>query len=106
MQHNKYCVAQSKECIKMTNAYDIQAIQLQIQKENEEKIKNLRNRIEKFAELTTLEEAKELAKTVFRAEKEFQEFSVAGVKCVIVNKEDSFRISYNSTTDYICYDFA
>ena len=90
----------------MTNAYDVQAMQLKIQKENQEKAENLKGRIDKFADLTTLDEAKELAKTAFRAEKEYQEFAIAGVRCVIVNKDDSFRISYDSPTDYVCYDFA
>ena len=90
----------------MTNAYDIQAIQARIQKENQEKAANLKDRIDKFADFTTLKEAKEHAKVAFRAEKEYQEFSIAGVRCVIINKEDSFRISYDSPTDYICYDFA
>ena len=88
------------------NSYEIQTIQLQIQKESEQKAENLKNRINKFSELSTLDEAKELAKTAFRAEKEYQEFAIAGVRCVIVNKKDSFRISYDSPTDYVCYDFA
>ena len=90
----------------MINSYDIQAIQLQILKENQEKAEKLKERIKKFSELTTLEDAKELAKTEFRAEKELQEFFVAGVSCVIVNRENMFRISYDSANEYICYDFS
>lgn len=90
----------------MANFYDVQAIQTQIQKDNVEKVKALKSRVEKFSDTETLDDAKALLQQYFRADKEFQEFGVAGVRCVIVNREDVVRISYDSPTEYICYDFA
>ena len=89
----------------MANYYDVQTIQMQIQKDNQEKSEKLKARIQQFDEVTSLEEAKELAKSSFRAEQEFQEFTAGNSKCTIVNKDDAFRISYDSKTDFISYDF-
>ena len=90
----------------MTNAYDIQAIQTRILSENQEKAEKLKNRVKKFSAVANLEEAKALASTEFRANDELQEFSVAGVKCVIINKDDLFRISYITQSEFVCYDFS
>ena len=90
----------------MSNFYEVQSIQARILYENQEKAEKLKNRVEKFSLVTNLKEAKELANTEFSVINELQEFSVAGVKCVIVNKENMFRISYITQSEFICYNFS
>ena len=67
----------------------------------EEFIKN----VQKFEDIETIEEARELAKQLFSAENEFQRFSVGSYDCTVVSKKDIFRICVNGNKTFICYDF-
>ena len=73
--------------------------------ENEQKYSEFIKRISAFSEITTLEEAKSLAKKILPVKLETTRFRVGAAKCVVINKEDVFRISVDSPESFICYNF-
>ena len=74
--------------------------------ENKEKEKEFLKRIEPFKNVSTLEEAKELAKKILPVKEDITGFSVGNISCKIVNNENLFRISINTADEFICYDFS
>ena len=75
------------------NQYDAQR---QIELANKEKYNKFKERIQQFSNISTLEEAKELANKILPTAKEINRFSIGSAKCVIINKEDNFRISVDT----------
>ena len=70
-----------------------------------EKINEFKNRLHNFDEITTLEEAKRIAKTVLPVSQEINHITIAGSKCTIINRPDLFRVSFNTPDEFICYNF-
>ena len=71
-----------------------------------DKIKEFKTRIEAFKDISTLEEAKTLAKKVLPVLNEVSHFRIGGARCVVVNKPDIFRISLDTGEEFISYDFS
>lgn len=88
------------------NYYLQEEVKAQIVQQNQEKMDNLRARVKHFEVFTDLQDARAYAIENFRLNTDYQEFSVGNVKCTIVNKEDRLRISYDSSSEFISYDFA
>ena len=85
------------------NQYD--AIQ-QIERQNLEKYEKFKARIKQFEDVTTIEEAKQLASKILPIEGNRCSFRVGNAKCVIINTNDLFRISVDTVEEFISYDFA
>lgn len=75
------------------------------ERKNKEKYEDFKNRILKFADIKTLAEAQALAKEVMPTANEINRFDIGSAKCIVINKPDCFRISLDSTEEFICYDF-
>ena len=71
-------------------------------KEKETKIKNILN---KFYKIKSLKEAKELVKNLFQTEKRLCRINAGTGECVIVNRENLVRITYNSPIEFISFNF-
>ena len=78
---------------------------LNIEKQNKDKLNNLKQRIEKFKDIETLEEAKIILAENFRVENELEIFNIASSKCTIVNRNDFLRISLDTPDEFVSYDF-
>lgn len=85
--------------------YGSYEIALQLQNQNESKVASFKKRLMKFANVKTLEEAKELAPSVIPTRQNVCSFYVGNAKCVVVNKEHLFRVSLDTENEFICYSF-
>ena len=95
----------------MDNKYEPQMNYAQMQMMNEvagkniEKINEFKKRIEEFEKVSTLDEAKTLAKSIMPVSQEVNRFNIGGAKCIVINKPDMFRITINTPDEFISYDF-
>ena len=58
-----------------------------------------------FKNVMSISEAKIIAKKYFPTNNEVTIFSINGGKCTIVNREDLFRITYDTDLEFISYSF-
>ena len=65
----------------------------------------LLERVRQFAEIDTIEDAKELAKKIIPTSQEVTQFNVGNIKCTVINRKNLFRISIDSEEEFICYSF-
>lgn len=79
----------------------IQKLELQ----NKEKTDKFKNRLKPFAELNTIEEAKALAKKILPVASDITRFRVGNAKCVIINRDNLFRISVDTNDEFFVYNF-
>ena len=86
--------------------YTQQEVMAQIERQNAEKYKNLVERVSEFENISTLEEAKELAKKILPTSQEMSRFTVGKSNCVVINTKEHFRISIDSPEEFISYDFS
>lgn len=86
-------------------SYNTQNTEEQIAKEKIEKYLEFKNRINKFNNIQTLAEAKNLSQQIMPVAQELSQFRIGDALCVIVNKPNMFRISLDSETEFISYDF-
>ena len=73
--------------------------------EKSNKINEFMHRIAKFKDVTSLEDAKELATKILPTANEVNRFYIENAKCVVINKDDMFRISLDTAEEFIAYDF-
>ena len=87
--------------------YQMRAMQenIQAQDENKKKIERMIVRLKEFENIETIEEAKELAKKILPVANEINRFSVGDAKCTVINRDDLFRISFDTPDEFISYDF-
>ena len=76
-----------------------------IEKKDKEKYEAFKERVSKFADIKTIEEAKALASEILPTANEINMFTIGKAKCVVINRDDCFRISLDSNEEFICYDF-
>lgn len=76
-----------------------------IELQNKAKYENFKKRLEEFAKISTLEEAKNLAKKILPTANEFCVFRIGNAKCTIINKKENFRICLDTSDEFISYDF-
>ena len=77
-----------------------------IVKEREQKYLEFKERISKFENIVTLDDARALAKQILPTAQELSQFRIGTAICTVVNKNDMVRISLDSDKEFICYDFA
>lgn len=77
-----------------------------IEKQKIEQEQKFIQRMESFKNFKTIDEAKEFAKKFLPVASEVNRFQVGNAKCIVINKEDMFRISFDSEHDFISYDFS
>ena len=65
-----------------------------------------KERIGKFENVDTIEEARELAKQIMPTSNTINRFNIGNAKCVIIDDGDMFRITLDSAEECICYDFS
>lgn len=95
----------SKQIMYAGGNYSQLEIMTNIERDNKEKIEEFKNRIKEFATVSTLEEAKELAAKILPVSQEINRFNIGNAKCTIVNRDNLFRISFDSDLEFIAYDF-
>ena len=88
------------------NTYNYQASEYEPEAINKNKIEDFKKRIKRFGEISTLEEAKALADKILPTKMSKSRFKIGNAECIIINKPDQFRISFNSEYEFISYDFA
>ena len=76
-----------------------------IEKQNKEKEDKFKERISAFKDITTLNDARELAERILPVAQELNKFRVGNAKCVIVNKPEQLRICFDTGEEFIAYDF-
>lgn len=97
----------NRDADKLRALYDYKAKEamMNISKQNEEKIELFKKRISQFQNIKTLQEAKILSEKILPVAKEVNKFNVGNAVCTIVNKPNLFRISLNSDSEFISYNF-
>ena len=70
-----------------------------------EKEQEFKARLKAFENVTTLEEAKALAKTTLPVSQEINHFRVGNAKCVVVNRDNLFRVCVDTEEEFLSYDF-
>lgn len=73
--------------------------------QNISKLNDFKERIVAFNNVSTLEEAKELATKILPTSNEINHFYIGEAKCTIVNSENTFRICLDSPEEFLCYNF-
>lgn len=73
--------------------------------EDLDKLSEFKERIFRFREVETLADAKALATKILPTANEFNSFYVGTGKCVVINRDDLFRIYYEDSQDFIAFDF-
>ena len=86
--------------------YNQMEIMAKLESQNADKYKKFMERVDEFKNVTTLEEAHELAKKILPTSQEVSSFYVGNAKCVVVNTKDKLRISIDSDKEFISYDFS
>ena len=76
-----------------------------IAKEKEEKYLQFKERISKFENIITLDDARTLAKQILPTAQELSQFRIGNAVCTVLNKDNMLRISLDSDKEFICYDF-
>jgi len=76
-----------------------------IEESNKRKYVQFLNRLKQFESITGLKEAQELMKKILPVSSKITRFAIGNAKCVILNYPNLFRISVNSPTEFISYNF-
>ena len=97
--------AESNNDYSMNEAYNKYEIQQKFDSNKVEKLNEFKERLKQFNEVESLEEALELAKKILPVKNEITRFNVGEGKCTIVNRKDNFRISLDTETEFVSYDF-
>ena len=74
-------------------------------KAKEEKYLHIKERLSKFDDIVTLEDALHLAKQILPTAMEISSFQVGNATCTVVKRSDMIRISLETEREFICYDF-
>ena len=77
----------------------------QIEVSNLHKYEEFKARMKAFENVHTLEEAKAVALKILPTSNELTRFNVGNAKCTIVNRTDLLRISLDSNSEFISYNF-
>lgn len=85
--------------------YNAAEQEARIVKEKEQKYLEFKERISKFENIVTLDDARALARQILPTAQEISQFRVGAAVCTVVNKDNMVRISLDSDKEFICYDF-
>lgn len=85
--------------------YNQMEVMQNLEIQNKEKAEKFKNRLKAFAELKTIEDAKMLAKKILPIANEMTRFKVGNARCVVISRDDLFRISVDTNDEVIVYNF-
>jgi len=72
---------------------------------NNQKYLQFKEQIKEFEKILSLEDARELSQKIMPLTQEYNQMMIGNATFVIVNQDDSLRISLDSDKEFICYDF-
>jgi len=87
------------------NSYTTMFFQKSIEEQNKDKVENFKSRLDAFKKIGTKEEARELAKKIMPVNNERTVFRIGEAKCIVINKEKVFRITFKTKTEFISFNF-
>ena len=89
------------------SAEDMRTEQVRYEMEQQKKktVSDFLLRLEKFGDITTLEDAKDLAQKILPVPNDINTFKVGNAKCTVINREDMFRVCVDTPEKFISYDF-
>jgi len=87
------------------NTYTTMFFQKSIDEQNRDKEERFKERLLEFKNVSTKEEARELAKKIMPVKNERTVFRVGQAQCIVLNKENLFRIIFQSKTEFISFNF-
>ena len=90
----------------MDYLYKQYTLQQTQEQQDKEKAKAFLERIAPFAEVDSLEKAKDLAKQILPTKEDVTAFYVGKLKCTVVNRTNELRISIDTEDEFICYSFS
>lgn len=79
--------------------------QMSVKEQNRKKEDKFRQRLDDFKNISTLEEAKELARRVMPIKDGRTIFRVGEAKCIVINKKDLLKITFDSKNEFINFCF-
>ena len=74
--------------------------------EDKEKADAFLKRIEPFKTVNNIDDARALAEKILPTKQDVTSFLIGNLKCIVVNKPSTFRITVDMPEEYICYDFS
>ena len=74
--------------------------------DNNDKASDLTNRVEQFKEVSSLKDAFLLADKIMPTTNELTKFNSGDAECTVVRKSNQLRITLETKSDFICYDFS
>ena len=102
LKNNDY---EMQSSVGQVKSYSELSCNMILSSQNQSKTEKFKERLEKFKDITTLSEAKELLNKIMPVTKERTKFNVGDAKCIIINKENLLKISYISPNEFINYSF-
>lgn len=91
--------------MEMNFAYMQYAATVDTETLNKKKFDAFKERIKRFDEVDTIEEARALAKEILPTANVMNIMTVGSGKCYVVDRPDMYRITLDSPSECICYDF-
>ena len=79
--------------------------QLKANEENNAKVLKFKERIQAFANVKTIDEARELIKKILPVANKINKFKIGNAVCTVINDEKMLRISIDAETEFISYNF-
>ena len=70
----------------------------------ESKYNEFKNQLKVFDNVTEIKKAKEIAKEFLPIENETNYLKIGNAKCVIISRNDTFRICLDNEHEFICYN--
>ena len=89
----------------MPENYNQYELMHKVEKNNETKYIEFKERIQQFEEVSNIEDAKSLAKKIIPVANKITKFRVGDAKCTVINSDDIFRISVDRKDEFISYNF-
>ena len=80
-------------------------VRYEMEQQKKKKVSDFLLRLEKFGDITTLEDAKDLAQKILPVPNDINTFKVGNAKCTVINREDMFRVCVDTPEKFISYDF-
>ena len=80
-------------------------VRYEMEQQKKKKVSDFLLRLEKFGDITTLEDAKDLAQKILPVPNDINTFKAGNAKCTVINREDMFRVCVDTPEKFISYDF-
>ena len=87
------------------NDYTAAFFKSSIEDQRKNKVAEFKSRLDEFRKVSTLQEAKELLNKIMPVEYERNVFNVGNAQCIIINRENLLRITLDSESEFISFNF-